>query len=632
MSGVGLTGITGGVFMNRYTQDNTNAQTNETILNSGNVGNIVKKWGIDVIGDVYAQTLYVDGATIGAYTGGIIIVATQLNYIYALNANNGNILWSSNYMPKWNNEPGYTVSNVTESRTLTDNSDRPGYGILYDMDFINNENDLYIRNFSFMPSVNVGIRGTPVIDSVRGVLYFVTITKEVLNNITRSSNDWFYHTLNCVSLSNGAHMPNSPKMIGGAKKTSNLGTQSYNYNRFFFNASDFAIGTPGILVNSTILSNNAGMTSNYGNYNNNGSNIIFFHAQLQSQSTGLTLSPDRSSVFITWSDRSHFPADENIENRVGNPHGWVMEFDSISLSNKSLFCTNQTNKGSIFMSGTKIPFDSNNNFYITTDVGTFDSNLTKGNFGSSVLKLRKYNTDVIGLNDFFTPSNYSSRNIEGLNFFTTGAVILPPGINSQNQRIVSVSDNGTLYLMDSENLGKFNTTSNNILNQCNISAGFYGVYVAPSFFNGILYQTIGAIPNTILEGPQIGYQRSCAAINIGSDSSISVLNIMCNVALNPIGSHVLITASNITDTDPLVWIVSMNNYYTSDCRIQIYNKNLTILYRQISIDSLVILPYHVPTIYNGKIIIGGNNRNGPKMFINDNEYSDNVGIVAMYGL
>ena len=621
MSGVGLTGITGGVFMNRYTYDNANAQTNETIFKAGNVSNITQKWETNVIGDVYAQTLYVDGATIGEYTGGIVIVATQLNWIYALRATNGSVIWSSNYMPKWKNQPGYTVSNVTEGRLDVD------YTTQLDMSFISIDNSIYDGAYSYMPSPNVGIRGTPVIDNIRGVLYFVTITKEVFNNITPSSNDWFYQTLHCVSLSNGAHMPNSPKMIGGAKKTP--GDRSYNYNPFFFNADDFEIGTPGILVNSTITpTNNAGMTSNYLNYNNNGSNVIFFHSQLQSQTTGLTLSPDNSTVYITWSDRSHLAADENLEFSVGSARGWVMGFDSISLNNNSVFCTNQINKGSIFMSGTKIPFDSNNHFYITTDVGRFDSNVSNGNFGYSVLQLYNY-TSNIGLTDFFTPFNYSNKPTvasAGLNFFTSGIVILPPSTNSQNQRIMSVSDNGTLYLMDSTNLGRFNITSNNILNQCNISDGSSCTYVAPSFFNEFLYQTIGNKYQGNFDPNFYGSNiMSLVAINIGSNSSISVLNRTPNGIFNAIGSQVLITASNITDRAPLVWIISIERYTLNFCFINIYNSNLTTLHTKISITPMIILPYHVPTIYNGGLIIGGN-------IIYSFLYSRSNGVVRMYGL
>jgi outer membrane protein assembly factor BamB len=167
MATFGLTNISNGVFMNRYTLDNANVQSNEKIFTSANVSNITRKWARTVLGDVYAQTLYIDNVTIKSntgqvYTGGVVIAATQRNFIYALNASNGTILWSSNYSYKWQRDSSYTSSHIS---------------VTPDLDYLaGGEQGVGLYDQYTYISPNIGITGTPVIDSVAGVLYFITFT------------------------------------------------------------------------------------------------------------------------------------------------------------------------------------------------------------------------------------------------------------------------------------------------------------------------------------------------------------------------------------------------------------------------------------------------------------------------
>ena len=597
MAGIGLTGITGGVFMNRYTQDNNNVQNNETIINAANVASISNIWlNTNINGDIYAQTLYVDGATIGSYTGGIIIAATQTNWVYALKATDGTALWSNQYWPKWSSDPAYTVAQVTTADMIF------GPSINYDA-YINNNRPYISGDQGYAAGTaadidpNIGITGTPVIDRIFGTLYFVTITKEIYNNNTPGSTDWFYQTLHCVSLLNGAHMKNSPKLIGGAKKTysgycTSPGVNNYTTTPGIFDTTDFSSGTPYIIrTRTTYDSPGVGITTNYLNYNTNGCNTIFFHAQLENQRPGLTLSPNRDNVYVSWAARSD----------IGIWHGWTIGFNSSTLNVSGVFCASQGIYGGIWMGATKAPYDSNGSLYLTTGNGIFDSNADQGCFGNAVLRMRHPTGSNLKVADYFTPSNVNDLNVNDLDVSACGVAIIHPATGSTTERVIGTGKDSTMFLMSSSNLGGFSSNGNNVLAQIYTgqSANTQS-FITPAFFNNIAYQTCG------------GPDYLCTAILVGN-ASLSIIGRTSANILGHVSAPTTISASNSTEPNPLIWIATQITTGGSgtpvDSYIYVYNSNLTTLYLSIDLTATYnfkLLKFHTPTIYKGKVIMGGN--------------------------
>lgn len=129
-----------------YHNDNSRTGQNiqETILTPGNVngGQFGKLFSVTVDGYVYAQPLYLSNVTIAGIAHNVLYVATEHDSLYAIDADKGTILWQISLIPSG----GSTVNSVS---------------------------DLDCRDL--MPEI--GITGTPVIDTTTGTIYLVAKSK-----------------------------------------------------------------------------------------------------------------------------------------------------------------------------------------------------------------------------------------------------------------------------------------------------------------------------------------------------------------------------------------------------------------------------------------------------------------------
>ena len=186
-----------------YDNSRTGANTNETLLtpatvNTNNFGMLIK-YVTD--GYVYTEPLYVPNVTIpGQGTHNIIIVATEVNTVYAFDADsnlgaNGGLLWHTNL--------GVSA--------LSNNGE---FGARY--------------CGNCYPDIipNVGITGTPVIDQATGTIYVDVFTREV----TTTTN--YIHRIHALSLTNGMEQPYSPVVVNasvpGIGRDSSGGVMTFN--------------------------------------------------------------------------------------------------------------------------------------------------------------------------------------------------------------------------------------------------------------------------------------------------------------------------------------------------------------------------------------------------------------------
>jgi hypothetical protein len=129
-----------------YHNDNarTAQNTQETILAPANVnsGQFGKLFSVSVDGWVYAQPLYLSNVNLGGGTHNVLYVATEHDSLYAIDADKGNVYWQISLIPAG----GSTVNSSTDL----------GCGDL-------------------VPEI--GITGTPVIDTSTGTIYLVAKSK-----------------------------------------------------------------------------------------------------------------------------------------------------------------------------------------------------------------------------------------------------------------------------------------------------------------------------------------------------------------------------------------------------------------------------------------------------------------------
>ena len=87
------------VYTRSYDTARTGANLQETILTPANVNptSFGKLFTVKTDGEIYAQPLYVSGLAINGGTHNVVFVASMLNTVYALDADNGTVLWSKNF-------------------------------------------------------------------------------------------------------------------------------------------------------------------------------------------------------------------------------------------------------------------------------------------------------------------------------------------------------------------------------------------------------------------------------------------------------------------------------------------------------------------------------------------------------
>ncbi len=141
-----------------------------------NVNEFGKLFSLPVVGQIYAQPLYVPGVTVNGGIHNVLIVATEEDYVYAFDADSaGAPLWTA---------------------SLVDIAHGAGTGEgPMQSSVLSGCNDL---------TPNIGITGTPVIDSVAGTIYVVAKSTTGSTYIQR------LHTLN---LATGAEKSPGPAVI-----------------------------------------------------------------------------------------------------------------------------------------------------------------------------------------------------------------------------------------------------------------------------------------------------------------------------------------------------------------------------------------------------------------------------------
>ena len=152
-----------------YHNDNarTGANVTETFLDPVNV-NLVsfgKRAAIPVEGDIFAQPLYIPAIlTADGNSHNLVIVATEHDQVYAIDADSHNVVWHTDFLD--------AATGVTTLQPTDINCD------------------------AIKPEI--GITGTPVIDTSSSTIYVVARTKE-----TQSGEPVFYQRLHALDLKTG---------------------------------------------------------------------------------------------------------------------------------------------------------------------------------------------------------------------------------------------------------------------------------------------------------------------------------------------------------------------------------------------------------------------------------------------
>ncbi|MDX1931850.1 MAG: PA14 domain-containing protein [Capsulimonadales bacterium] len=383
----------------------------------------------------------------------------------------------------------------------------------------------------------IGITGTPVIDMATGTIYLVAKTKEVVNGGTT-----YYQRLHALDIRTGQPRTGSPVVIGGSAPGTGTGTD--------------------------------------------GTNVKFF-SRWQNQRMGLLLS--NNTVHVGFGSHG-----DN-----GTYHGWMFSYNASTLQRTGVFCATPNGEGGGTWHGGAAPaVDSDGSLYMTTGDGTFDAASAGGrNYGSSLLRLKT--TGGLSVLDHFTPYNQSTVDILDQDFGASGMVLLPESVGSAAHRrlLVTGSKEGRLFLLDRDNLGKFNPIEDSQIVQWLPATALYG---CPAYYNGLVYFATSNRPikafrvsNALLTGSPVA-QTPTTFLWPGTVPSISA---------NGLGGG--------TPVDGIVWAIEkgighgvLHAYDAMDLTKELYNSEQA--GNRDEIGSFV--KFSVPMIANGKVYVGSGDR------------------------
>jgi len=397
----------------------------------------------------------------------------------------------------------------------------------------------------------VGVTGTPVIDPTTNTLFVVS---KSVNASTQ-----FFQRLHALDLTTG----------------------SERVAPFSISSSISVAGTGAGSVNGQVA----------------------FDPRHEHQRPGLALS--NGIVYVAWA--SHEDTDPY--------HGWVIGFRATTLAPVANAVFNSTpnqvgtvsySRGGIWMGGGAPAVDSSGYIYLITGNGTFDANTGGSNYGDSVVKLST--ASGLSVADYFTPLDQATLDANDTDFGSGAATVLVDQPSAPVQHLViGGGKQGNLFLLNRDNLGKFHSSTNKVVETVNLGNS---IFATPVFFQNNLYVAgVGALKQFVFN-PATGqfggspYSQSSTTYGFpGATPSLSA---------NGTTDAIIWALENTlycTPQSPGCGATILHAYDATNLATELWNSSQAAANRDQAGNAV---KFTVPTVANGKVYIGtrGNNTGG----------------------
>ncbi len=183
--------------------------------------------------------------------------------------------------------------------------------------------------------------------------------------------------------------------------------------------------------------------------------------------------------------------------------GWITSYNALTLQPVSVInITPNGNEASFWQAGAGLAGDSGGSVYALAANGTFDATLDVNGFpinqdyGNGFLKFSTTN-GILRVADYFNMHNTVSESDIDQDLGSGGALVLPDLIDASSHirhLAVGAGKDQHIYVVDRDNMGKFNASINNAYQDLPSSLGG-SVFGMPAYFNGHVY--IGAVGDFI---------------------------------------------------------------------------------------------------------------------------------------
>jgi hypothetical protein len=378
------------------------------------------------------------------------------------------------------------------------------------------------------------IAATPAIDLNTGTIFVEVLTREATGNAVK-----FVHRLHALDIRTGNEQANSPAVIQGA------------------------------VTNST------------------GEAVVFDNLRQQCR-TGLLL--QNGFVYFGYSAQ----CDE------GAYHGWVMAYNERTLQQAGIY--NDTPNGSaggIWQGSAGISADAGGNMFATTGNGSFATNytsLSQYNLSDSFLKLTGRNG--LTLIDYFTPYNQAALDTADLDVSAGSTMVLPDSVGSADHPhlLVGCGKDGTVYLLDRDQLGQFNAVRDaQIVEELPKVVGTPWNFPVPACFNDMIYYQGNADVMKafqIADGVIAAKPVSKSTVTFGSPGGIP------SVSASGTSNGIVWTLQ--TDAWSSHGPAILHAYDATNLARELYNSNLNPAQDRPG----AAVKFTIPMVANGKVYVG----------------------------
>src|SRR5438876_5268559 len=168
-------------------------------------------------------------------------------------------------------------------------------------------------------------------------------------------------------------------------------------------------------------------------------------------------------------------------------HGWIIGYDASTLARVSFF--NDTPNGSAggYWHAAGPAADSAGNMFIIAGNGSI--NVSSQDYGTAMLRLSA--NGGLTVMDYFMPFNASTLTTNDADLGAGGPLLLPDQSGTAHPHLlISCGKEGRIYLVDRDNMGKFNSSSDQIVQEIPNAVGT-GTndrnFATPAYWNGKVY-------------------------------------------------------------------------------------------------------------------------------------------------
>jgi len=278
--------------------------------------------------------------------------------------------------------------------------------------------------------------------------------------------------------------------------------------------------------------------------------------------------------------------------------GWVMGYNASTLAQTTVIdVTPNGYEGSVWMAGTGLAADDGGYIYFLDANGVFDTTLNplgfpiNGDYGNAFIKLSTSNGLAVA--DYFNMYDTVQESDNDEDLGSGGAMVLPDLTDNNGQvhhLAVGAGKDSNIYVVNRDNMGKFNPNNDNAIYQELDGALPGGVWANPAYFNNTVYY--GSVGQPLKAFP-ISNAMLASSPSSQSPTSFEYPGTAPAVSANGTSNGIVWAVEN---SNPAV----LHAYDATNLANELYNSNQAGSRDQFGPGNKFI----TPLIVNGKVFVG----------------------------